>query len=62
MGCSGAKPAIERPTSSRLTVWGDYFNSETRTLLAILNICKVQYTFTKVNTLNEEHRQPSYMS
>jgi len=63
MGCSGTKPTtLERPQSSRLTVWGDYFNSDTRTLLAILNIAGVPYVFEKVNMLNEEHKKDSYLT
>lgn len=63
MGCNGSKgqgpDTIERP--SRLTVWGDHFNSDTRALLGILAISQVPYVFHKVNMLNEEHRKESYL-
>lgn len=55
MGCSGSKGAggetLERPGGSKLTVWGDHFNSDTRTILGILNVAKVSYNLEKVNTL-----------
>jgi glutathione S-transferase len=42
-------------------VWGDHFNSDTRTLLGILKIANVPHSFEKVNMLNEEHRKESYL-
>ena len=63
MGCGGSKDqhSSER-LSSRLTVYGDYFNSDTRTLLGILKISQVAHSFQEVKMLKEEHRQPSYLA
>jgi glutathione S-transferase len=44
-----------------MIVLGDYFNSDTRTILGILKISRVPHTFEKVDTLNEEHRKESYL-
>jgi hypothetical protein len=44
MGCSGSKEnTLERPGSGKLTVWGDYFNSDTRTILSILFIAGIPH-------------------
>jgi glutathione S-transferase len=65
MGCSGSKgqgnESLAR-LNTKLTVWGDYFNSDTRALLAILTIAKVPHAVEKVNMLNEEHRKESYLT
>jgi hypothetical protein len=37
MGC-GKATTLDRTTTGALTVYGDYFNTDTRTLLAILDI------------------------
>lgn len=55
MGCSGSKNgpnSIERP--SKMRVYGDYYNNDTRTILAILKIAKIPYDFQPVDTLMEE--------
>jgi hypothetical protein len=64
MGCGGSKDnnAGAARFSSRLTVYGDHFNSDTRTLLGILKISRVNFAFEKVNMLNEEHRKDAYLA
>lgn len=53
MGCSGSKEnTLDRPGlagSGKLTVWGDYFNSETRTVLAILQIAGVPHSLEEID-------------
>ena len=34
-----------RPVRNGKTVWGDYINSDTRTILAIMDICSEKYVF-----------------
>ena len=36
---------------SQISLWGDYFDASTRTILAILKINGIQTKFTEVNTL-----------
>jgi len=44
MGCGSSKEnTLERPGGGKLTVWGDHFNSDTRTILSILNIAGVPH-------------------
>jgi len=64
MGCGGSKDNNLGAArfSSRLTVYGDHFNSDTRTLLGILKISRVSHAFEKVNMLNEEHRKEAYLA
>jgi len=64
MGCGGSKDqgqAMQGPGSQKLTVYGDHFNSDTRTLLGILKIAGVPHAFERVNMLNEDHRKESYL-
>jgi hypothetical protein len=43
MGC-GKATTLDR-TGGALTVYGDYFNTDTRTILAILDIAGATYSF-----------------
>ena len=66
MGCGGSKQGsgtvLERPGANKIKIWGDYFSSDTRTLLAILETSGVQYDFQLISMLNEEHKQQSYLT
>ena len=44
-----------------MKVWGDYFSSETRTILAILDYCGIMYQFNEVDTFLGEHKEDEYM-
>lgn len=44
-----------------VTLYGDYFNAETRSIAAILDLCEVKHQFLNVNTLTEAHREESYL-
>jgi len=48
-------------SEGQISLWGDYFDSSTRTILAMLKINGVETKFTMVNTLksiedNEERK------
>lgn len=63
MGCGASQSNVaERPGQGKLTVWGDYFNSETRTIIAILNIAGVPFTIQEVDLFKGEHKQASYLA
>ena len=49
MGCGGSKDTLERPGQGKLTVWGDYFNSDTRTIIAILDYAGVPHNFVEID-------------
>lgn len=56
MGQSLCKDQVAtRPTQSGLILWGDYINSDTRTVIAILEICSEKYTFKCMDTLTNKH-------
>lgn len=74
MGCAGSKKGPEslaRPDDIQLSrgaaiqgkpkVWGDYFTSETRAVLAVLKLAKIDHDFQLVDTLKDEHKQESYL-
>lgn len=46
---------------SGVTLHGDYFNSDTRAIASILDICEIKHQFLNVNTLEDEHRKESYL-
>ena len=52
------RPTKSVQTRQKLTVYGDYFNSETRTILAVLKIAgDVQYDYVNFNSLTDEQRE-----
>lgn len=66
MGCSGSKEnTLDRPGlagSGKLTVWGDYFNSETRTVLAILQIAGVPHSLEEIDQFRGDLKKESYLA
>ena len=48
MGCGNSAP-LEKPGQKKLVIWGDYFNSDTRTMLAILTIAGVAHNLEEVD-------------
>ena len=44
-----------------ITLYGDYFNSDTRAIASILEVCDIKFQFNTVNTLEDEHRKESYL-
>ena len=63
MGCGGSKEnTLDRPGSGKLTVWGDYFNSDTRTILSIINIAGVPYSLEEVDQFKGDHKKDSYLA
>ena len=62
MGCGGSKAQGGASLDGRslaskgVFLYGDYFNSDTRAVASILDLCDVKYEFMKVDTLREEHR------
>lgn len=56
--CDNSSNVATRPAASKeLVVWGDYINSDTRTILAILEICNEKHTFKSLDTLRNKHLQ-----
>jgi hypothetical protein len=53
MGLCGSKEAggvtIDRPGTGILTVHGDFFSPETRTILVILKLAQVKFNFQLVD-------------
>lgn len=63
MGCGGSKEnTLDRPGNGKLTVWGDHFNSDTRTILSIINIAGVPYSFEEVDQFKGDHKKDSYLA
>ena len=51
MGCGQALPEDRGGSASReLTIWGDYFNGDTRAILAICEMAEVQHDFKLVDS------------
>ena len=63
MGCSGGKQqTLDRPGQGKYMLWGDYMNSETRTILSIFFIANVPHQLTEVDTLKGDHKAQAYLS
>ena len=62
MGCSGGKETLDRPGAGKLTVWGDFFNADTRTILSLLYIAGVPHQFEEVDYFKGEHQKEPYLS
>ena len=39
-------------------IWGDYYNPDTRVLLAVLKMAEVPFEQVMMNTLANEHKDP----
>ena len=48
MGCGGSKDS-NLVNGGMLTVWGDFFSSETRTMVAILKIANIMHKMTYID-------------
>jgi hypothetical protein len=56
MGQTLCKDQVDtRPTSHGMTVWGDYLNSDTRTIIAIMKICDEKFFYKNLDTLTNKH-------
>ena len=42
---------------NKLTVWGDYVNADTKAILSVLKLCNVEFEYTNIETLKEEHKR-----
>ena len=61
MGCAQPLPnTIPASSDSRLTIWGDFFNQETRALLAMCEMAEVQVAFTLVDTFQKQNENRDY--
>jgi len=60
MGCCASAPPPS-PGFGQLTIWGDYFNSDTRTIENMVSICGVPNKMNIIDTLNSENKQEGYL-
>lgn len=63
MGSFCAKPenVVGGPAHTELTVYGDYFIAETRTLLLLIQLGDTSHQFIEVNTFKGDHRKEEYI-
>ena len=52
MGCGCDNQQLDR-SSAIVTIWGDYFNHDTRALIAICEIANIPRRFEEVNTFKK---------
>ena len=60
MGLCGGKEqgnALEKPGAGILSVWGDPFQSETRTILNAIKLGGIKHEFHAVDSFQGENRQ-----
>ena len=58
----GGNTPIKRQAGQELTLHGDYFSSEVRTIVAGLQYCGVTFVFKEVNTLVGQHKDEPYLA
>ena len=46
-----------RPVSKKLTLWGDYINSDTKAILSVLRLCNIEHEYKNIETMVEEHKR-----
>ena len=56
--CEGAIECM--PQNDIVTIWGDYFNQDTRTLLIMCEMANMRHKFKEVNTFREENFSEKY--
>ena len=57
MGAALCKDQADtRPSTKKLTVWGDYINSDTKAILSVLKLCNIDHDYHNIETLLEEHK------
>lgn len=70
MGCGGSKQGslarpgevnLARGTPGKLVIWGDYLNSDTRMICAVLKLQGIDFEFQHVNILKEENTKEAYI-
>lgn len=52
------RPAQE--AKQKLVIYGDYYNADTRTLLAVLKLADVPHDYINMNTLSNEHKEAKH--
>jgi hypothetical protein len=56
MGQTLCKDQVDtRLARTGLILWGDYVNADTRTIIAVLEMCGEKYTFKQLDTLANKH-------
>ena len=58
MGC-GESVNLD-PEKNKIKIWGDYFNQDTRSLLAICHMSDADIDFVEINTLKKENFESRY--
>ena len=59
MGCGGSQP-VDRPNQG-LVVYGDYFSTESRVILTVLEISGIKYKFELIDQFNKQQQNPKYL-
>lgn len=63
---SGSAPTAQRATKViepiKLKVYGHHFDSDTRTVLTLLDISGIDYEFKEVDIFKGEHRDVKYLA
>lgn len=52
---------VQPKNENILLVYGDYFQSETRSILAILQYSGIKYEFNEIDIFQGEHEDESYI-
>ena len=59
MGCNASENV--QPQGTKLRIYGDYFNQDTRSLLAICQMARASFDFVLVDTLEGKNKEKPYI-
>ncbi len=60
MGCCSSAPVPKG--HGQLTIWGDFFTPETRTIKNMVAICGVPHNLNVVSTISGENKADKYLT
>ena len=61
-GNPSSQQVLDRPGGGILMIWGDYFSSETRTILVMLRMCDVKHEAKIIDQFLGEHKKQEYLN
>eukprot|EP00347_Sterkiella_histriomuscorum_P024508 403330868 len=59
--CGSANNTLEKPGSGILTVYGDHFSPETRTIMCMIEMGQVPHQFHAVDQFKGDHKREEYI-
>ena len=59
--CGKESSTLDKPGQSILTVWGDFFSSETRTIMTMIRMADLKHEFHEIDQFKGDHKTEDYL-